>query len=415
MQISQTYHFKKGIFASTPVDCKTIPQNLLDIHQKTRSNPLKWKGQFSPQFIEILIQYYQNSTTKILDPFAGSGTVLFEAARLGIAAVGTEINPAAVNLASIYCLTRLNQKQRQLLAYKFIELTKDIDQIIPLLKNTNIDPAQILLQKWKQTQKHQLVNGLAEALAALITLADFSKRPLQVKKVLSIRTRLITLIRKLPTNPLGGITVHLADARNTGLSSNNIDLIITSPPYINVYNYHQKYRLSAEAMGWHVLKAARSEIGSNRKHRQNRILTVIQYLLDMTLVFFEIRRVLHSKGTAVFVVGRESMVKKTRFFNGELIAEIAVSACGFKLKMKQKRSFINRYGQLIIEDILHFSPTEDKFSLKKQEKIVRKIALKTLENALENSPFESKNDIRNAIQLIEKIHPSKILEPTKII
>lgn len=43
-------------------------------------------------------------------------------------------------------------------------------------------------------------------------------------------------------------------------------LVLTSPPYINVYNYHQQYRASAEALGWDLLEVAKTEIGSNRKH-----------------------------------------------------------------------------------------------------------------------------------------------------
>lgn len=55
-----------------------IPQALLDIEEKTRSNLFAWRGQFSPQLIEILLSAYCPPDSVVLDPFAGSGTVLFE-------------------------------------------------------------------------------------------------------------------------------------------------------------------------------------------------------------------------------------------------------------------------------------------------------------------------------------------------
>ena len=47
-----------------------------------------------------------------------------------------------------------------------------------------------------------------------------------------------------------------------------------------MFNYHQKYRRSVEALDCNILAIARSEIGSNRQNRGNRFLTVIQYCLD---------------------------------------------------------------------------------------------------------------------------------------
>src|SRR5947208_12976005 len=101
------------------------------------------------------------------------------------------------------------------------------------------------------------------------------------------------------------------DARRLPIQDGLIGLVITSPPYINVFNYHQQYRASVEALGWDLLEVARSEIGSNRKHRGNRFLTVIQYCLDMTDAILELRRVCTDGARIILVVGRESNVRKT--------------------------------------------------------------------------------------------------------
>ncbi|GAA6616259.1 DNA methyltransferase [Scytonema sp. NUACC26] len=61
---------------------KPIPQESLDIVEKTRANLFTWRGQFSPQLIEVILNSYCLSNSVILDPFAGSGTVLLEAGTL---------------------------------------------------------------------------------------------------------------------------------------------------------------------------------------------------------------------------------------------------------------------------------------------------------------------------------------------
>lgn len=61
-----------------------IPQTNLNIVEKIRSNPFVWRGQFSPQLIEVLLKAYCLPNSIILDPFAGSGTVLIEAGNLGL-------------------------------------------------------------------------------------------------------------------------------------------------------------------------------------------------------------------------------------------------------------------------------------------------------------------------------------------
>src|ERR1700681_1906743 len=103
-------------FDQVPLDQATIPQALLNIDNKQRRNLFPWNGQFSPQLIEVLLRTYAPKGGLVLDPFAGSGTVLYEAGSLGLPAVGAEINPAACKMAQIYCLMNLSVAKRKALA-----------------------------------------------------------------------------------------------------------------------------------------------------------------------------------------------------------------------------------------------------------------------------------------------------------
>ena len=198
------------------------------------------------------------------------------------------------------------------------------------------------------------------------------------------------------------------DARQLPIPDSSVDLVVTSPPYINVFNYHQQYRIPAEALGWDLLTVAKSEIGSNRKHRGNRFLTVIQYCLDITAVLSELSRVCKPSARAIFVVGRESTVRGSRFFNGEIVGRLAAECTSFRLDFRQERAFTNRFGHTIVEDLLHFHCRKthkhsDLFSVSD----ARTVAESFLRNAVDEAQGdEVRTDIESAIALLTEVQPS---------
>ena len=216
--------------------------------------------------------------------------------------------------------------------------------------------------------------------------------------------------RRLPeSNRL--IAVHHADARALPIAPGSVDLVLTSPPYINVHNYHQKYRRSVEAMGWDVLAVAQSEIGSNRQNRSNRFLTVIQYSMDMALALREMARTARAGARVILVLGRESMVRGTRFYNGELVAEVAVRGVGLKIEMRQERVFRNRYGADIYEDIIHFRAADEipdrEFSLA----AARRIAGQVLSVSRSFAPSEERRGLDEAMARLDRTSPSPLPAP----
>ena len=130
----------------------------------------------------------------------------------------------------------------------------------------------------------------------------------------------------------------LCDIRSLpGKLDRKIDLMITSPPYINVFNYHQNHRIIMELLDFDILSVAHSEFGSNRKNRGNRFLTVIQYCLDMAQAFSSIQQSLSEKGMVIMIVGRESNVRKTAFFNGKIIIDICKETGLFLVDHRSER------------------------------------------------------------------------------
>ena len=84
-----------------------LEQAKLDVSHKTRANLFNWRGQFTPELIEHLLDRYATPHAIVADPFAGSGTVLLECARRGLDAHGFEINPAAYTMSRFYGICAL--------------------------------------------------------------------------------------------------------------------------------------------------------------------------------------------------------------------------------------------------------------------------------------------------------------------
>ena len=105
-------------FEKIPIDKTSISQGELDIDNKTRSNFFTWNGQFSPQFIEALLSHYAQDGDVVIDPFAGSGTTLCEAARKDIPAYGMELNASAYFMAKTYELANKSIPEREALMFE---------------------------------------------------------------------------------------------------------------------------------------------------------------------------------------------------------------------------------------------------------------------------------------------------------
>ena len=103
-------------------DRKSIPQEKLDLTHKSRKSLFPWRGQFSPEFVELLLPTYSNKNSVILDSFVGSGSTIFEAAKLGLTCYAAELNLSAIEMAKTAEFVNMDLSKRQ----KIIEETEAI-------------------------------------------------------------------------------------------------------------------------------------------------------------------------------------------------------------------------------------------------------------------------------------------------
>jgi DNA modification methylase len=376
-----------------PVDITDVNQSLLNIYERRRTNLFPWKGQFSPQFIEVLLNHYATVDSVVADPFLGSGTVLYECAFKNISSFGCELNPSAYYMASIYELCNLNHDER-------IELINSIElKLIYILRFNNLLD---FLIKTTKNETYEIKNILS-----LFTISlDLFNNNLSIELIICKWSKLKNIILELPyTDKM--ITASLGDARKLNIDDNLIDLIITSPPYINVFNYHQKYRSSIESLGFDVLGIAKQEIGSNRKNRGNRFLTAVEYCIDMALSIREMIIISKPNARIILILGKESTILSLSFSNSRILYEIAAGIFGLPLILKQQRSFKNRFGQIIYEDILHFVKSDKIYNLEINFviKSAKEIAHNILSEKLTKSSIESKQHsfLLSAIDKIQSL------------
>lgn len=386
-------------FDQVKINREIIPQSELNIENKVRSNLFAWNGQFSPQFIEVLLNTFSTESDVVFDPFLGSGTTLYESARKGLSAFGTELNVSAYYMAKTYELVNLSYANRKLLVQSLDRLLNTIssdEQILPVIMDTI-----------KNTRNSKEAN----VLCTLVILIDIYNHEVTLDHLLKKWTALKKIIMEIPYSSDKIISASMGDARNVTAGDNSATLLITSPPYINVFNYHQKYRKSVEALGYNVLSIAKNEFGSNRKNRGNRFLTVIQYCIDMALSLNEARRLCVNKSRLIYVVGRESSVLGFSFCNSQLIYEIGTEIFRFPFLLRQERVFKNRFGQLIYEDILHFENLKDCQEVLTNDTIIEKaravavrMLLKKAEQGIDNKNIDQLTD---AIKNAEKVKKSE--------
>ena len=105
------------------------------------------------------------------------------------------------------------------------------------------------------------------------------------------------------------LTVHNADSRNLDfIADNSIDIIITSPPYANTYDYYLYHKFRKRWLDLDVKYAQYNEIGSRREYSSLKEKKE-KWNEDLIKCFAEMHRVLKPNHFAFIVIG-DSVIKK---------------------------------------------------------------------------------------------------------
>lgn len=290
-----------------------------------------YSAKYIPQLPQRIILQHTTEKNMVLDPFCGSGTTLLECALLGRKSIGIDSNPIAT-LISRAKTQSLNSDEIDK-AKKILEITQrtsrfigcdnevpSIPKISHWFQDNVINELAWIKSLIKEATSNRLKDFLFCIFSSIIvsvsnqesetryaainknvpdnyTIERFSKK---LKQELE-NIRDLSSIKAAQNNaPI----IYTEDARyidEQKLPENSIDLIITSPPYPNSYDYYLYHKFRMYWLDYDPQTVKNLEIGSRNEH-SSRKASIDAYIQKMIPVFRKLSKSLKpSKLSYIFV------------------------------------------------------------------------------------------------------------------
>lgn len=248
-----------------------------------------WIAGFSREFVyNILRMYMHHDTGTVLDPFAGVGTTLVETILHGHTAIGFEINPYACMACNVKVHAHKvssQDVQREIEKFQSFYTNKVFSDYVPYSKppvgfKTKTDFFSPLVLR-KVLIVHDFINAIEDSkmrdlfkLAFATTMVNFSNYSYEpslgrrssadkedvtdflvdreiVSKLLQMVEDIAWFQVSLPNkNPETTIFNCSFLEYSYYIPPNSIDIIITSPPYLNNYHYNRNTRPQLYWLGY---------------------------------------------------------------------------------------------------------------------------------------------------------------------
>ena len=320
----------------------------------------------------------------VLDPMAGSGTVLRHAGDMGHTAVGYDVDPLAVLISRVW--TRPIRDNAIGTIYQEVlgeALSRDrLELDLPWIDGD--EETSDFVNYWFGTEQQMVlrcisaaiverseafdseeVEGCLDVLRVALSRIIVTKepcaslardtshsRPHRVADVSDYRVwqgfeRSVQEVRRrlLANPPRVRGTISLGDARRLEIGDECVDMVVTSPPYLNAIDYLRGHRLSLVWLGHRLseLRVIRAgSVGTERgpDAHQGGVEEIVgamgnmgdlpsrhqgmvrRYAHDVNCIVGEVSRVLRRGGSATFVVGN-SCLKEVFVSNAGAICKAA--------------------------------------------------------------------------------------------
>lgn len=338
---------------------------------------------FSPELPGRLIEALSKPGQTVLDPFCGSGTTVAEAARRDRRAIGVDISPLAVLISRTKC-ARIRIEDRAaihacvLLAKSLVcgserspgpwadgekpfhvpireycsnaginipwwlsepETLADLSRWFSARVIFELSLIRTAIEQCPLPRAKDLLLVSFSAVIVPLSLQRSDTRRVRVDRVIApcealerwtwkLGESLELLSRGQQSRQWSEAEVHCGDARDLNFLAPGVaDLVVTSPPYPNSYDYRSFQRLRLLWLG--LRRGNLADVGSPRTIGKD-------YDRDMGAVLTSVKRVLKSTGLCALVVG-ESRIRSQRQDNAAVIYR-AAAAAGFRVM----RSFQGR-------------------------------------------------------------------------
>jgi hypothetical protein len=246
----------------------------------------RYSAGFSAQWVEVVIaEATRAGAVTVLDPFAGAGTSLLAAEKLGVASYGIEAHPFVVRVAKAKLLyrtdrdaylTRAREIRRQAARLRGLGC-KYPTLIQKCFTREALEGLDHLRRAWEilndQTPAAELTWLTLVAILRAVSHAGTApwqyvlprktkKAALEPLGAFDQMTKTVYADMQALGSVIGPSAVYLeGDARTCpGIPDSSINLVITSPPYANNYDYADATRLEmcflGQIDGWGDLQRA---------------------------------------------------------------------------------------------------------------------------------------------------------------
>ncbi len=319
---------------------------------------------------------------RILDPMSGSGTVVAIAHSRGHRAIGTDLDPLAVLISKVWT-TPVDVKLVRDMGRDVLESARQLsvemkaEDACP--KDADLETQEFIRFWFDEDARRQLTSlamvidriegtSVRNALWCAFSRLIITKRAGASLAMDVSHSRPHRKYRTAPVKPLDKFLfavdrvakncvaendavnisparIYNGDARSINLPNQSIDLVVTSPPYLNAIDYLRCSKFSLVWMGYSIgeIRRLRSTLVGTEKGidaggdeeiqsvlsdlelqpklfgRQEAML--MRYIHDMRRVVTETSRVLTNRGKAIYVIG-ENTVRGTFIQNAKIMESV---------------------------------------------------------------------------------------------
>jgi len=230
-------------------------------------NWFRFKEGFSRQLVfNLIAKFGLQNGAKLYDPFVGCGTTLLACKEKGLNAIGTDMLPVAVFITKIKITDWTNRNQLlhavdNLFNTRFKTPTSALPKIkiIDLAFSPEVQEQILFFKEQIDTFEPPIRDFLLLGLLTILESVSRTSKDGQFLRLVdkpipdvrdTLRAVLMSMIDDLSTmrafEAKGKAEVQVGDARELCLPKRfhgSLDAVITSPPYLNRYDYSRSYAL----------------------------------------------------------------------------------------------------------------------------------------------------------------------------
>ena len=325
-----------------------------------------YPAKYTPQLVNKFFNLYCKRGFKILDPFCGSGTTVVEGILNGMDSIGIDLNPIAYliskaksnfySVEEINCIRKfISDLQPQPTNGLFSNNNRKINGtvIIPefpnrdhwFQPNVSLELAE-LKKKINEVQNTNVKELLICAFSKIIVkvsnqdsevrytaknknhqdgvvLANFINTVSSYLDVLSSNEHLISGKAEIFNGDTCEVLKNFPD--------NNLDFVITSPPYINTFDYYLYHKMRMFWLGYDHRPVRQKEIGNHHRIDTKKFeVAKAEYIESMTQIMNELSRVSKPNSYFVMVIG-DGIVDGITIDMSNVIAEICEN-CNYEIE-----------------------------------------------------------------------------------